>query len=70
MSGTYHITTGPYQECPAVAVAKSGTKLTYQCYVVNAYGNKWTYVHATDTNASGWMSNDNLTRQNGASTRC
>nr|WP_229907047.1 serine/threonine-protein kinase [Streptomyces vinaceus] len=70
MSGTHHITTGPYQECPAVAVAKSGTKLTYQCYVVNAYGNKWTYVHATDTNASGWMSNDNLTRQNGASNRC
>ncbi|MFD7837519.1 serine/threonine-protein kinase [Streptomyces sp. NPDC059761] len=70
MSGTYHITTGPYQECPAVAVAKSGTKLMYQCYVVNAYGNKWTYVRATDTNASGWMSNDNLTRQNGSSSRC
>ncbi|MEV6579947.1 protein kinase [Streptomyces sp. NPDC051582] len=70
MSGTYHITTGPYQECPAVAVAKSGTKLTYQCYVVNAYGNKWTYVHAADTNASGWMSNDNLTRQKGSSNRC
>ncbi|MFF3649382.1 protein kinase [Streptomyces sp. NPDC002181] len=70
MSGTYHITTGPYQECPAVAVAKSGTKLTYQCYVVNAHGNKWTYVHAADTNASGWMSNDNLTRQKGPSNRC
>ncbi|MFI6150006.1 protein kinase [Streptomyces sp. NPDC051109] len=70
MSGTYHITTGPYQECPAVAVAKSGTKLMYQCYVVNAYGNKWTYVRATDTNASGWMSNDNLTRQSGSSSRC
>ncbi|KMO94062.1 serine/threonine-protein kinase [Streptomyces roseus] len=70
MSGTYHITTGPYQECPAVAVAKSGTKLTYQCYVVNAHGNKWTYVHAADTNASGWMSDDNLTRQKGPSNRC
>ncbi|MFK0046387.1 protein kinase [Streptomyces sp. NPDC090741] len=70
MSGTYHITTGPYQECPAVAVAKSGTKLMYQCYIVNAHGNKWTYVRATDTNASGWMSNDNLTRQNGSSSRC
>ncbi|MFE2879591.1 protein kinase [Streptomyces roseus] len=70
MAGTHHITTGPYQECPAVAVAKSGAKLTYQCYVVNAYGNKWTYVHATDTNASGWMSNDNLTRQKGPSNRC
>ncbi|WP_442815917.1 protein kinase domain-containing protein [Streptomyces sp. NBC_01205] len=70
MAGSYHLTTGPYQSCPAVAMAKSGTKLQYQCYVVNAYGNKWTYVRAADAAASGWMSNDNLTRQSGPLTRC
>ncbi|MER7466683.1 serine/threonine-protein kinase [Streptomyces sp. NPDC097981] len=70
MSGNFHITTGPYQTCPSVTMAKSGTKLLYQCYVVNAYGNKWTFVRVADTDASGWMSNDNLTRQSGPSTRC
>lgn len=70
MSGSYHITTGPYQSCPSVTMAKSGTKLLYHCYIVNAYGNKWTFVRAADSGASGWMSNDNLTRQSGPSTRC
>ncbi|MEV0415528.1 serine/threonine-protein kinase [Streptomyces sp. NPDC050448] len=70
MSGSYHIVTGPYQTCPSVAMAKAGTKLLYHCYVVNAYGNKWTFVRAADSSASGWMSSDNLTRQNGPSTRC
>ncbi|KPI11239.1 hypothetical protein OV450_3199, partial [Actinobacteria bacterium OV450] len=70
MAGSYHITTGPYQSCPAVAMAKSGTKLQLQCYVVNAYGTKWTYVRSAGTAASGWMSNDNLTRQSGPLTRC
>jgi hypothetical protein len=70
MSGTYHLMTGPYQNCQAVALAKSGTKLWYHCSVVNAHGHNWTYVRVAGTNTTGWMSNDNLTRQNGASTRC
>lgn len=70
MTGSHHIVTGPYQTCSSVATAKSGTKLLLHCYIVNAYGNKWTFVRAADSSASGWMSNDNLTRQSGPSTRC
>ncbi|MGW7104284.1 serine/threonine-protein kinase [Streptomyces sp. NPDC054838] len=70
MAGDYHLETGPYQTCPAVGLAKSGTKLWYHCYVVNAHGNKWTYVRIDGTNTAGWMSNDNLTRQKGPSTPC
>ncbi|MFD9406561.1 serine/threonine-protein kinase [Streptomyces sp. NPDC059989] len=70
MSGDYHLETGPYQTCPAVALAKTGTKLWYHCYIVNAHGNKWTYVRVEGTNTTGWMSNDNLTRQKGPSTPC
>ncbi|WP_328923952.1 protein kinase [Streptomyces sp. NBC_00190] len=70
MSGEYHLETGPYQTCPAVSLAKAGTKLWYHCYVVNAHGNKWTYVRIDGTNTSGWMSDDNLTKQKGPSTPC
>ncbi|MDJ1130451.1 protein kinase domain-containing protein [Streptomyces iconiensis] len=70
MSGSYHLTTGPYQRCSAVTLAKSGAKLWYHCSVVNARGNNWTYVRIAGTNTTGWMSNDNLTRQSGPSTRC
>ncbi|GAA2094890.1 hypothetical protein GCM10009801_63430 [Streptomyces albiaxialis] len=70
MSGSYHIVSGPYQKCPAVTLAKSGAKLWYHCSVVNAHGHNWTYVRLAGTDTVGWMSNDNLTRQNGASTRC
>ncbi|WP_414166943.1 serine/threonine-protein kinase [Streptoverticillium reticulum] len=67
MAGSNHIQTGPYQACPSVTLARSGTKLWYHCSVVNAYGNTWTWVRVAGTNTSGWMSNDNLTRQNGPS---
>ncbi|MFI2075306.1 serine/threonine-protein kinase [Streptomyces triculaminicus] len=70
LSGDYHVVTGPYQTCPSVSRAKSGTKLLYQCSVVNAYGNKWIYVRVDGTSTSGWMSGDNLTRQIGQPPRC
>ncbi|MEU1375234.1 serine/threonine-protein kinase [Streptomyces triculaminicus] len=70
LSGDYHVVTGPYQTCPSVSRAKSGTKLLYQCSVVNAYGNKWIYVRVDGTSTSGWMSGDNLTRQSGQPPRC
>ncbi|GHC71436.1 serine/threonine-protein kinase [Streptomyces cinnamoneus] len=70
MSGSYHLQTGPYENCPSVSLAKSGTKLWYHCSVVNAHGNTWTYVRVEGTKTSGWMSNDNLTRQSGPSTPC
>ncbi|MGW1194605.1 serine/threonine-protein kinase [Streptomyces sp. NPDC002536] len=67
MAGSNHIQTGPYEMCPSVTLAKSGTKLWYHCSVVNAYGNTWTWVRVAGTNTSGWMSNDNLVRQSGPS---
>ncbi|MCA6093402.1 serine/threonine protein kinase [Streptomyces sp. SCA3-4] len=70
MSGSYHLQTGPYENCPSVSLAKSGTKLWYHCSVVNAHGNTWIYVRVEGTKTYGWMSNDNLTRQTGPSTRC
>lgn len=70
MSGDYHLETGPCETCPAVSLAKTGTKLWYHCYVVNAHGNKWSYVRIDGTNTSGWMSNDNLTKHKGPSTPC
>ncbi len=70
MTGSYHIESGPYESCPSVALASSGTKLWYQCYVVNAYGKTWTYVRIAGTETAGWMSNDNLTGQKGPSTHC
>ncbi|MBT2406545.1 MULTISPECIES: serine/threonine-protein kinase [unclassified Streptomyces] len=70
MSGNFHIVTGPYQSCPSVSMAKTGTKLLFHCYIVNAYGNKWTYVRMASANTSGWMSYDNLTRQSGTSAPC
>ncbi|MFF1733486.1 serine/threonine-protein kinase [Streptomyces sp. NPDC058247] len=44
--------------------------LWYHCSAVNAYGHNRTYVRVAGTNTSDWMSNDNLTNQSGASTRC
>ncbi|MFF7726830.1 serine/threonine-protein kinase [Streptomyces sp. NPDC008001] len=70
MAGDYHLQTGPYQTCPAVSLAKSGTKLWYQCSVVNAHGNKWIYARVDGKSTAGWMSADNLTRQHGAPAPC
>ncbi|MGW2865977.1 serine/threonine-protein kinase [Streptomyces sp. NPDC001205] len=70
MAGDYHLQTGPYQACPSVSLAKSGTKLWYHCYVTNAKGNRWTYVRVAGTETAGWMSNDNMNRQKGPSTPC
>ncbi|WP_283247531.1 hypothetical protein [Streptomyces sp. I05A-00742] len=36
----------------------------------HAYGHQWTYARVSGTSTAGWMSNDNLTRQNGPSTPC
>ncbi|MER5727285.1 serine/threonine-protein kinase [Streptomyces sp. NPDC002138] len=70
MAGDYHLETGPYETCPAVSLAKTGTKLRYHCYVVNAHGNKWIYARVDGTTTAGWMSSDNLTRQKGPLSPC
>ncbi|KMO95876.1 serine/threonine-protein kinase [Streptomyces roseus] len=70
ISGDHHLLAAPYQPCPAGALVKDGTKLWYQCYVVNSYGNQWTYVRVDGTNTTGWLYNRDLTRQKGSSPPC
>ncbi|TGB02537.1 serine/threonine protein kinase [Streptomyces sp. MZ04] len=70
LAGRYNIVTGPYQTCSAVTPVQSGTRLDFHCSVVNAHGHNWTYVQVAGTSTSGWMSDDNLTGQVGAATRC
>ncbi len=70
MNGDDHIESGPYETCPDIALARTGAKVWYQCYVVNAYGNRWTYIRIAGTESAGWMSNDNLENQDGPSTPC
>jgi hypothetical protein len=70
MTGSYHLEEGPYAACPDIALAKSGTKVWYHCYVVNAYGHRWWWIRLSGTSTAGWMSADNLKGQQGPSTRC
>ncbi|MFE2552875.1 serine/threonine-protein kinase [Streptomyces sp. NPDC059355] len=70
ISGDHHLLTAPYQPCPAGALVKNGTKLWYECYVVNSYGNQWTFVRVDGTNTTGWLYNRDLTRQKGSSPPC
>ncbi|MFI5980039.1 protein kinase [Streptomyces sp. NPDC051555] len=69
-AGDVHLETGPYERCPDASPARSGTKLRYFCYVVNADGDKWTYVRLDGSTSAGWMSNADLTRQKGPSSPC
>ncbi|MEV6582947.1 serine/threonine-protein kinase [Streptomyces sp. NPDC051582] len=70
ISGDHHLLSAPYQPCSAGALVKDGTKLWYHCYVVNSYGNQWTYVRVDGTNTTGWLYNRDLTRQKGSSPPC
>ncbi|MEU3773853.1 protein kinase [Streptomyces sp. NPDC032472] len=70
ISGDHHLLAAPYQQCAAGALVKNGTKLWYHCYVVNQYGNQWTYVRVDGTNTTGWLYNRDLTGQKGSSPAC
>ncbi|MEV7728669.1 serine/threonine-protein kinase [Streptomyces sp. NPDC087917] len=70
ISGDHHLLAAPYQQCPQGSLVKDGTKLWYQCYVVNSYGNQWTFVRVDGTNATGWLYNRDLKGQKGSSPAC
>ncbi|MFG2873735.1 protein kinase [Streptomyces sp. NPDC048337] len=70
ISGDHHLLAAPYQQCTAGALVKDGTKLWYHCYIVNSYGNQWTYVRVDGTNTTGWLYNRDLTGQKGSSPAC
>ncbi|KUN86741.1 hypothetical protein [Streptomyces griseoruber] len=56
--------TGPYGACTTVGTISDGVPIQYDCYVVNDYGNTWTWVHGF-----GWVFDDYLVG-NGAYTHC
>ncbi|MEV7545429.1 serine/threonine-protein kinase [Streptomyces sp. NPDC089915] len=70
ISGDHHLLAAPYQQCAQGALVKSGTKLWYHCYIVNSYGNQWTFVRVDGTNQTGWLYNRDLTGQKGSSPAC
>ncbi|MFD9454050.1 serine/threonine-protein kinase [Streptomyces sp. NPDC059985] len=70
ISGSHHLLAAPYQQCPQGSLVKDGTKLWYQCYIVNSYGNQWTFVRVDGTNATGWLYNRDLKGQKGSSPAC
>ncbi|MFF5701077.1 protein kinase [Streptomyces sp. NPDC012794] len=70
ISGDHHLLAAPYQQCAKGTLVKSGTKLWYHCYIVNSYGNQWTFVRVDGTNTTGWLYNRDLTRQKGSSPAC
>ncbi|MFF3014862.1 serine/threonine-protein kinase [Streptomyces sp. NPDC057939] len=70
ISGSHHLLAAPYQQCAQGGLVKDGTKLWYQCYVVNSYGNQWTFVRVDGTNATGWLYNRDLKGQKGSSPPC
>ncbi|MFG2664553.1 serine/threonine-protein kinase [Streptomyces sp. NPDC048387] len=70
ISGDHHLLAAPYQQCAQGSLVKSGTKLWYHCYVVNSYGNQWTFVRVDGTNQTGWLYNRDLTGQKGSSPAC
>ncbi|MFE3765315.1 protein kinase [Streptomyces sp. NPDC059104] len=70
LSGDHHLLAAPYQQCSQGSLVKDGTKLWYQCYIVNSYGNQWTFVRVDGTNATGWLYNRDLKGQKGSSPAC
>ncbi|UQW99366.1 serine/threonine-protein kinase [Streptomyces sp. RerS4] len=70
ISGDHHLLAAPYQQCSRGSLVKNGTKLWYHCYIVNSYGNQWTFVRVDGTNTTGWLYNRDLKGQKGSSPAC
>ncbi|WP_432094591.1 SH3 domain-containing protein [Streptomyces sp. bgisy100] len=47
--------TGPYGACSEVAIIGDGAELHYDCYVVNDYGSRWTWVRERGGASFGWV---------------
>jgi hypothetical protein len=51
---------GPYATCGNVVYVPAGTYVYYWCYIVNDYGNTWTYARIRGTETKGWISDAHL----------
>lgn len=54
-SGSAAVHTGPYGACTTVGYISSGASVQYDCYVVNEYGNTWTWVRVPGGGSLGWV---------------
>ncbi|MGW7582577.1 hypothetical protein ACWGKU_19760 [Kitasatospora sp. NPDC054768] len=61
--------TGPYGACTTVGTIGDGIKVEYECYSVNGYGNRWTWVRMVGGGSFGWVYNAYLDN-GGATVRC
>ncbi|MFF9785164.1 hypothetical protein [Streptomyces nigrescens] len=66
-----YIRSGPYGQCDTVLTLNPGYTVDISCYVVNDYGNTWTYAifHTGGPIYHGWVYDDSL-RYGGSSQRC
>ncbi|MET8762417.1 hypothetical protein [Lentzea sp. NPDC004782] len=47
--------TGPYGDCKVVGSVPEKAKVSYDCYVTNSYGNRWTWVRDQNGASIGWI---------------
>lgn len=47
--------TGPYGDCTVKAYLPIDTKVIFDCYTVNDYGNTWTWVRDPQGASIGWV---------------
>ncbi|MEU1286629.1 SH3 domain-containing protein [Kitasatospora sp. NPDC005856] len=68
-SGGAAVHTGPYGACNTVGTIGEGIKVEYDCYSVNGYGNRWTWVRMVGGGSFGWVYGAYLSN-GGATVRC
>ncbi|MFF5447695.1 hypothetical protein [Streptomyces sp. NPDC012888] len=68
-SGSAAVHTGPYGACTTVGYVSQDARVSYDCYVVNDYGNRWTWIRDAAGSSLGWIYGAYLSN-GGATTRC
>ncbi|MCK1823051.1 hypothetical protein MTQ10_26510 [Streptomyces sp. XM83C] len=67
--GSAAVHTGPYGDCTTVGYVAKDTRVYYDCYVVNDYGNTWTWIRDANGSSLGWIY-DAYLDNGGSSYRC
>lgn len=68
-SGSAAVHTGPYGACTTVGYVSKGSVVHYDCFSVNDYGNRWTWIRDADGSSLGWIYGAYLD-DGGATVRC
>ncbi|MBA8943600.1 SH3 domain-containing protein [Streptomyces calvus] len=68
-SGSAAVHTGPYGACTTVGYVSQDTTVQYDCYSVNDYGNRWTWIRDANGSSLGWIYGAYLD-DGGATARC